>query len=66
MPRQLPLVEVDDHLGIAGAGFTGGQQGHVFGVLPVGRSMQDIIPLLQAVKLKYFIKKEYHGHHLFF
>lgn len=38
VPRQLLLVEVDDHLGIAGAGFTGRQQGHVFGVLPVARS----------------------------
>lgn len=36
VPRQLLLVEVDDHLGTAGAGFTGRQQGHVVRVLPVG------------------------------
>lgn len=41
VPRQLLLVEVDDHLGIPGAGFTGRQQGHIFGVLPVARSKQE-------------------------
>lgn len=29
VPRQLLLVEVDDHLGTPGAGFAGRQQGHI-------------------------------------
>lgn len=41
VPRQLPLVEVDDHLGVAGAGFAGRQQRHVLGVLPAGRSNRE-------------------------
>lgn len=36
VPRQLLLVEVDDHLGAPGAGLAGRQQRHIAGVLPVG------------------------------